>query len=419
MSGTVVEGGDAALRLHFRPRARILQLLGDELIGSPRLAVFELVKNAYDADAETVRVVLNNIERRDASIVVEDDGDGMTLETIRDIWLVPGHDHRARQRRASKRTRLNRLSLGEKGVGRFAAHKLGNRIELITRASEQPECVVSIDWAALIRQTELSDAMVQVTTRDPIVFCGAKTGTRITISELRESKWSRGEVRRLQRQITSITSPFASRSDRFETWLEVPGYEDWVTGVPDVDVLLKRAPWRFRFRFDDGRFDWKYWFQGVPGIGIERRTLEQSEQSLLIPPERDVDELGVDQGARRSRSRSVVADASTSEGIGPVEGAALLRRRPNQSLRQRGRRQLDPSRRGEGAAEGTGGRRYLCRQRRLGVFRWYSRAWWRVSVRINAPAARGGLRTVATAAKCHRAPVDSHPVAGRMPTGLQ
>ena len=106
-------------------------------------------------------------------------------------------------------------------------------------------------------------------------------------------------------------------------------------------------------------------------------------------------------------------------GRGNEKGAALLRRRPNQSLRQRGRRQLDPSRRGEGAAEGTGGRWYLCRQRRLGVFRWYSRAWWRVSVRINAPAARGGLRTVATAAKCHRAPVDSHPVAGRMPTGLQ
>lgn len=67
MSGTVAETGDAAVRLHFRPRARILQLLGDELIGSPRLAVFELVKNAYDADAETVRVILNNIERRDAS----------------------------------------------------------------------------------------------------------------------------------------------------------------------------------------------------------------------------------------------------------------------------------------------------------------------------------------------------------------
>ena len=55
-----------SLDLPFRPRARILQLLGDELIGSPRLAVFELVKNAYDADAGMVRVVLENIESPNA-----------------------------------------------------------------------------------------------------------------------------------------------------------------------------------------------------------------------------------------------------------------------------------------------------------------------------------------------------------------
>ena len=78
------------------------------------------------------------------------------------------------------------------------------------------------------------------------------------------------------------------------------------------------------------------------------------------------------------------------------KGAVLLRRRPNQSLRRRrGRRQLDPSTRGRGeeAAKGTGVRRYLCRQRPLEVFRWYSRASWKVSVRIKAPAARGALRT--------------------------
>lgn len=126
----------ASLKLPFRPRARLLQLLGDQLIGSPRLAVFELVKNAYDADAENVTVTLIHID--DASkiaITVEDDGDGMTLATIRDIWLVPAHDHRGLQRAALKRTRLNRLPLGEKGVGRFAVHKLGDRIELITRVS--------------------------------------------------------------------------------------------------------------------------------------------------------------------------------------------------------------------------------------------------------------------------------------------
>lgn len=124
------------LNLPFRPRARLLQLLGDQLIGTPRLAVFELVKNAYDADAEKVTVTLNEIDTPNAFIVVEDDGDGMTLEIIRDIWLVPAHDHRDLQRKALQRTRRNRLPLGEKGVGRFAVHKLGDRIELITHAKD-------------------------------------------------------------------------------------------------------------------------------------------------------------------------------------------------------------------------------------------------------------------------------------------
>ena len=281
---------------------------------------FELVKNAYDADAESVRVVLNDIDSRRASIVVEDDGDGMTLEVIRDIWLVPGHDHRSRQREQLKRTRLNRLPLGEKGVGRFAVHKLGNRIEIVTRAKEQPECVVSIDWAELIRQPNLSDALVEVFVRAPIVFCGSRTGTRITISQLRGTDWTRGEVRRLHRQITSIASPFTSRSDRFETWLEAPSHEDWVTGVPDVDFLLKRAPWYFRFNFVDGRFDWEYSFRGVTGINLERRNIEKTDQPLLTPAERDLDEFGFDQGASRSRPLVILADASMVEGIGAVEG---------------------------------------------------------------------------------------------------
>ena len=145
---------------------------------------------------------------------------------------------------------------------------------------------------------------------------------------------------------------------------------------------------------------------------LRARLLALLDEHILPEADRTVGRPGMDLW-------QILVLGVLKQGLGCDLGAALLRRRPNQSLRQRGRRQLDPSRRGEGAAEGTGGRWYLCRQRRLGVFRWYSRAWWRVSVRINAPAARGGLRTVATAAKCHRAPVDYHPVAGQMPTGLQ
>ena len=146
-------------------------------------------------------------------------------------------------------------------------------------------------------------------------------------------------------------------------------------------------------------------------------SIDVGDTVTLTADARDSDGTVVSYVWSDRASRGEFSDPATGATVD--WGAALLRRRPNQSLRQRGRRQLDPSRRGEGAAEGTGGRWYLCRQRRLGVFRWYSRAWWRVSVRINAPAARGGLRTVATAAKCHRAPVDYHPVAGQMPTGLQ
>lgn len=105
----------------FRPRARILQLLGDELIGSPRLAVFELVKNAYDADANEVTIILDLSDQATPKIVVEDDGEGMSLKTIQEIWLVPGNDHRKEQREKKIRTKKHlRLPLGEKGLGRFA-----------------------------------------------------------------------------------------------------------------------------------------------------------------------------------------------------------------------------------------------------------------------------------------------------------
>lgn len=306
------------LNLPFRPRARLLQLLGDQLIGSPRLAVFELVKNAYDADAETVAVTLENIGKPTASIIVTDDGEGMSLDTIRSIWLVPGHDHRERQRQALQRTRKGRLPLGEKGLGRFAAHKLGNRIEVVTRSANQLECVVSVDWSRLIREKDLADALVEVTTREPAAFPDEKIGTKITISELRE-KWTRGEVRRLQRQITTIASPYSTRSDRFEARLSAPD-KDWLKNLPDAATLLERAPWRYRFRFADGLLDWDYSFKGVPGIQIEPRKVQKQGDPLLVESEQDPDDLGLELYGRSSRVRRVTAEASITEGIGPVEG---------------------------------------------------------------------------------------------------
>ena len=335
--------GSAAVRfpreiqLPFRPRARLLQLLGDQLIGSPRLAVFELVKNGYDADAETVTVTLRDVDGPDAKIVVDDNGDGMSLETIRDIWLVPAHDHRRVQRLEKRRTSKGRLPLGEKGLGRFAVHKLGDRIELVTRAAGQPECVVSIDWAAMISKPFLSEAEVTVRTRKALVFKGRSTGTKIRISQLRDVNWTRGEVRRLLRQITSISSPFATRSDRFDAVLRVPDHPDWVAGVPDVAALLARAPWKYHFQFASGQFEWTYEFRGVPGIKLASRTVEKRDQPLLIAPDRGADDP---QALSGSRAKRATADADYARGIGAVSGYFYVFDRDREVLSKLGDTQL-------------------------------------------------------------------------------
>ena len=287
----------------------MLKLLGDELIGSTRLAVFELVKNAYDADSSQV-VVRLELDSGNPLIVVSDDGEGMSLDVMQKVWLVPGDDHRAKQRKGLARTpKYNRLPLGEKGLGRFAVHKLGDRIELVTRAADQDECVVDIDWCELVEQPFLDQAPVTIRTRSPEVFKGDATGTRISIGELRQLPWTRGEVRRLQRQIISVSSPFQEPS-QFRATLQVPGHEDWIADIPDVAEIFGRAIWKFSFSLTGESFDWTYDFRGVPGLKLDSRKSSRTGDRLKLPPART--------GFRSEQK--VVADRLTLKGIGPVKG---------------------------------------------------------------------------------------------------
>ena len=287
----------------------MLQLLGDELIGSARLAVFELVKNSYDADANEAVVCLDIASAQEPTITVTDDGEGMTLDVLQSVWLVPGDDYRRKQRLSGQRTaKHQRLPLGEKGLGRFAVHKLGDRITLVTRARDADEYVVDIDWNELIEQSYLDEAPVSIQVRRPEVFLGDKTGTRIVIGKLRTSSWSRREVRSLHNQITSICSPFEEPSG-FRAVLAVPGRESWIDDLPDISDILSRAVWKFSFYIDDDGFNWIYEFREVPGLNLEGRIVKKSGDRLKLPPHSDND-----------REEKVVADASTFEGIGPVMG---------------------------------------------------------------------------------------------------
>ena len=103
---------------HLRPRANIIRMIGDELISNDTVAVTELVKNSYDADATRVCIRFSgDISNGAGTIEVVDDGTGMSLDTVLSAWLEPAFSTKRQQRRSGRGRRM----LGEKGVGRFAA----------------------------------------------------------------------------------------------------------------------------------------------------------------------------------------------------------------------------------------------------------------------------------------------------------
>jgi signal transduction histidine kinase len=261
----------------------MLVLLGDQLIRDAGIAVFELVKNAYDADATKVVVTLSYIYDPDrGEVTVEDDGYGMNWDQVVNVWLEPGTDYRQQQKIRGQRSPLfNRLPLGEKGVGRFAAHKLGKKVKLISRRKGEPEVVVEIDWNEFSKERYLSDAHVKITEREPQHFTGERTGTRLEISQLNE-ELSRGKVRDIQRAINSICSPFQGPSE-FVASMELVPEDKSLEGLLKLDKVLDLAPYRATCWVENGVLIYDYDF--VPLTGMERIEGRCSrEQKMDIPP---------------------------------------------------------------------------------------------------------------------------------------
>lgn len=225
----------------FRPRARLIRLLGDELISDEVMAVVELVKNAYDADASTVVIGLHDATDPDqAMISVRDDGIGMTLDTVLNSWLEPATDHKRRGGR-KRRTPRGRYPLGEKGVGRFAADKLGAELELVTRASDvEEEIRLHVLWDAYSEAGYLDEVENRWERRSPSVFIepDAGQGTLIRATRLRGT-WDAARLARLRDGLIRLTSPFDGPSD-FRIILDCPDFPE-LTGPVTSDLLSQSA----------------------------------------------------------------------------------------------------------------------------------------------------------------------------------
>jgi signal transduction histidine kinase len=272
-------------KLTFKPRARLLLLLGDQLIRDAGVAAFELVKNAYDADSRSAIITMSRVEEPDLGMItVQDSGTGMDYSTVTSVWLEPGTDFRAKQRQQGERTpKYSRLPLGEKGVGRFAAHKLGKRVRLITRKKAGPEIVVDIDWERDFENKKyLSDVRISVQERKPELFTGLKTGTRIEITKLR-NEWTRSMVRQLARAINGICSPFEGKED-FKAQLCLTNKQDWLSGILRVEDVLKYSVFRASCDIVNNKLSYSYSFHPFPIMQkkVQRRT-ETRTGSRAVP----------------------------------------------------------------------------------------------------------------------------------------
>jgi signal transduction histidine kinase len=298
----------------IRARSHLLQLLGEELIGDDRLAVFELVKNAYDADSTKVKVEVN-LSGHDQSIVVEDNGTGMTLDDITGKWLELATDSKRRDR-TLRTKRFHRLALGEKGVGRIASLKLGRYVNVVTRAAGDQELEVEVDWDELLNQGPyLENLTVRVQQHsEPEVFDRKKTGTRIEISGLRRTTWTRGDLRRLYRLVSSLASPFQT-PDQFEVKFNAPGREGEIEDLISPDTFLALAVWKFEFHLKGLSFGWDYSFNPPHWKGVTARADAKDDDRLALTP--DFDREGA---RRRSSNDTLLLTKEDLKGIGPLTG---------------------------------------------------------------------------------------------------
>ena len=258
----------------MRPRARLMLTIGLELISSEMVALTELVKNAFDADATFVLVRLAGspvdgaIPPGDGMIEVLDDGVGMSASVIANTWLEPATPNRRRQRHSERGRRV----LGEKGVGRFAAAKLAGELELVSRPADKDEIHVRLDWSDFeSEETYLDEIQIAWTERRPTSFIDggevAKMWSHVVRDHLRDGRgsshlvlpavhhgtllrmrgtrveWTSELVAEVRTTLSRLVSPFAAEEGvaaDLTIVLEAPDQFGVVSGVVEPPEELQR-----------------------------------------------------------------------------------------------------------------------------------------------------------------------------------
>ena len=240
----------------FKPRARLIKTIGEELISNDNVAITELVKNSYDAGSSIVEITfygdvaekesipmkgrkeskesIKYIKKDGASIVIYDEGSGMDFDTIQHAWMEPATNYKKKKDNQNP----NRKFSGEKGIGRFASAKISRKLELVTKQIGKDEIVVSFDWDAFSdEESYLEDVKIDWFTRSPQEI--QQSGTILKLNELR-TDWTEDDIRALRVALSRLMNPIVPAED-FLMSISLPEqFGDKLSGIIERPDTLNR-----------------------------------------------------------------------------------------------------------------------------------------------------------------------------------
>lgn len=272
-------------KIPFRIHPRVFAALGADLVTSDVVAVIELVKNSYDAYARGVHLRFGESPEHGAFLEILDDGFGMTRETIENAWCLVATPNKQRNPVAQSGDTQRRVA-GEKGLGRLSAARLGDRLYMRTKASDDICWEVEVNWPGIADGDDLSRSVATCRPCQETPPSFPETGTCIRIYELLE-RWNDKKIDDLEDNLARLISPFSGKED-FRITLARPGADESEKVEINVPDFLLKPKYKIHGNVDNsGNIKAHYEFMPMKAGTPREKTLQRNWQAIYgnIPDE--------------------------------------------------------------------------------------------------------------------------------------
>lgn len=227
----------AKKKVRFEASAHLQRLIGRDLIPNDEMAIVELVKNAYDSGAKHVHIYIQPETAKEPGLIrISDDGSGMSEEDVTRLFMFAGYSQRP-----DEVAEADRVPTGEKGIGRFAADKLGETLNVYTKTARSREGLrLTINWRDFENRLKKFNEVEATYQASPVPGLGLRdSGTVLEITGLR-ARWEADKLASLKTDLSDLLNPYA-RPKNFEITIEVAGSRP--PGAQDIEPLKPEADW--------------------------------------------------------------------------------------------------------------------------------------------------------------------------------